>query len=104
MKIENKIREFILKNLYYSEDSPIADEDSFLETGVIDSMGVMELVSFIQSEFGLEVGQHEIVVDNFDSVRKLADFVRRKLSPKRLTELPRQSLPNARPAPAPIET
>ena len=50
MQIENKIHEFIVKNLYYAEDNSIADEDSFLETGVIDSMGVMELVAFIQSD------------------------------------------------------
>ncbi len=79
MEIEDKIREFILKNLYSSEDSFIGDADSFLETGVIDSMGVMELVGFVQKEFGLEVAQQEIVVENFDSVRKLADFVRKKL-------------------------
>ena len=82
MQIEHKIREFIVKNLYYAEDNPIADEDSFLETGVVDSMGVMELVAFIQSEFGVEVAQKEIVVENFDSVRKLANFVRRRLPPK----------------------
>ena len=64
MQIENKIREFILKNLYYTEDSFIGDEDSFLETGVIDSMGVMELVTFIQAEFAIEVAQQEIVVEN----------------------------------------
>ena|SRR6266446_6869455 len=85
MQIEHKIHEFIVKNLYYAEDSSIGDEDSFLETGVIDSMGVMELVAFIQSEFGVEVAQHEIVVENFDSIRKLGDFVRRKL---RLKEPP----------------
>lgn len=82
MQIESKIREFILKNLYYSEDSFINDEDSFLATGVIDSMGVMELQTFIQAEFGLEVAQSEIVVENFDSIRKLADFVSRKLQAK----------------------
>jgi acyl carrier protein len=82
MKTEQQIREFIIKNLYYTEDNPIADEDSFLETGVVDSMGVMELVAFVQSEFGVEVSQQEIVVENFDSIRKLADFVRRKLPPK----------------------
>ena len=79
MKIESKIREFIIKNLYYAEDSPITDEASFLETGVVDSMGVMELVAYIQSEFGVEVAQQEIVVENFDSISKLADFVRTKL-------------------------
>jgi len=79
MEIENKIRQFILTHLYYGEDTSMGDEDSFLETGVIDSMGVMELVFFIQSEFGVEVAQPEIVVENFDSIRKLANFVRRKL-------------------------
>ena len=82
MQIESKIREFILKNLYYSEDSFISDEDSFLATGVIDSMGVMELETFIQSEFAIEVAPSEIVVENFDSIRRLADFVRRKLLAK----------------------
>ena len=79
METEHKIREFIVKNLYYAEDDPIAEEDSFLETGVVDSMGVMELVAFVQSEFGIEVAQHEIVVENFDSIRKLANYVRKKL-------------------------
>src|SRR5262245_45061735 len=90
MQIENNIREFILKNLYYTEDSSINDEDSFLETGVIDSMGVMELVAFIQSEFGVEVAPQEIVVENFDSIRKLADFVRKKC--------PAKEPPNSHPA------
>jgi len=48
MQIEEQIRQFVLQNLYFSEDTPIGDEDSFLKTGVIDSMGVMELVTFVQ--------------------------------------------------------
>ncbi len=82
MTIEQKIREYIIKNLYYAEDNPITDDDSFLETGVVDSMGVMELVTYIQSEFGIEVAQSEIVVENFDSIQKVANFVRRKLPAK----------------------
>jgi acyl carrier protein len=78
METENKIRQFILTNLYYAEEAFIGEDDSFLETGVIDSMGVMELVAFVHSEFGVEVAQQEIVVENFDSIRKLANFVRRK--------------------------
>ncbi len=83
MEIENSIRQFIVKNLYFAEDDFIPDDASFLETGVVDSMGVMELVAFVQSQFGVEVTQEEIVVENFDSIRKLADFVRRKLTLKR---------------------
>jgi len=82
MQLEQKLHEFIIKNLYYAEDNPITEDDSFLETGVVDSMGVMELVAFVQSEFGLEVTQQEMVVENFDSIRKLANFVRRKLPAK----------------------
>ncbi len=89
MQIEHKIREFIINNLYYAEDNPIADEDSFLDTGVVDSMGVMELVAFIQAEFGVEVAQHEIVVENFDSICKLANFVRKKL----LLKAPQHAVP-----------
>jgi acyl carrier protein len=79
MDIQDKIRQFIVKNLYFTGDNDIGAEDSFLETGVVDSMGVMELVGFIQSEFGIEVEQHEITVENFDSIRRLADFVAGKL-------------------------
>jgi acyl carrier protein len=82
MQIEQKIQKFIITNLYYAADNPITEDDSFLETGVVDSMGVMELVAFIQSEFAIEVTQQEIVVENFDSIRKLANFVRQKLPAK----------------------
>src|SRR6516164_5260037 len=78
MKIENQIKQFVLKNLYFTEDNSLDDDASFLETGVVDSTGVMELVAFVQAEFGVTVEPQEIVVDNFDSVSKVARFVRRK--------------------------
>ena len=89
MQIEKQIRQFILQNLYFVEGNSFSEDASFLETGVVDSMGVMELVAFIHSEFGVTAESHEVVVENFDSVRKLADFVRRKLSlSKRGASLP----------------
>ena len=80
MQIENQIKQFILKNLYFAEDNTLDDDASFLETGVVDSTGVMELVAFVQTEFGVPVEPQEIVVENFDSVRKVARFIGRKLS------------------------
>src|SRR6516165_3035374 len=76
MKIENQIKQFVLKNLYFAEDNNLDDDASFLETGVVDSTGVMELVAFVQAEFGVTVEPQEIVVENFDSVSKVARFVR----------------------------
>ena len=79
MNIEDKIREFIIKNLYYAEGAALSDDASFLAEGVIDSMGAMELVAFVESEFKIKVEMSEVVVKNFDSIRKMANFVRRKL-------------------------
>ena len=80
MTIENRIREFILKNLYFVEDHVLGDKDSFLSEGVIDSMGSLELVAFVESAFHIKVEMSEVVVKNFDSVGQLAGFVRRKLA------------------------
>jgi acyl carrier protein len=79
MNIEDKTREFIIKNLYYAEGAALTDDTSFLAEGVIDSMGAMELVAFVESEFKIKVEMSEVVVKNFDSISKLANFVRRKL-------------------------
>ena len=100
MNIENQIKQFILKNLYFADKNSLGDDDSFLETGVVDSTGVMELVAFVQTEFGVTVEAQEIVVDNFDSVSKVARFVRRKTA-----QLPRPDLkaaPVATAEPAPV--
>jgi acyl carrier protein len=79
MSIEEKIRDFILKNLYYTDNADLTEDMSFLAEGVIDSMGAMELVAFVESEFGIKVEMSEVVVKNFDSICKMAAFVRRKL-------------------------
>lgn len=77
--IEAAIRDYIATNLLYSTDGfPHDDDVSFLREGIIDSLGVMELVDFVQKTFGFRVDPPEITPDHFDSVRKLAAFVRRK--------------------------
>ena len=79
--IKGKIRDFIAANLLYSPDGFIyADDASFLQEGIIDSLGVMQLVEFVAKEFNLAVEQGEIVPENFDSVTRLAEFVQRRLT------------------------
>jgi len=80
--IETKIREFIARNLLYSEEEGALRNDvSFLQHGVIDSLGVVELVTFAGSEFGIQIDPIEITPENFDSVDRLAAYIRRKLGP-----------------------
>jgi acyl carrier protein len=79
LAIEAQLRSYIDTNLVYSDELPYKDDSSFLEEGLIDSMGVMELVSYVQSQFGMTVEPSEITPDNFDSIDRLASFIRRKL-------------------------
>ena len=56
------------------------DEASFLEVGIIDSFGFMELLHWVEDEFGISVADDELIPDNFDSVRRLSSFILRKKS------------------------
>jgi acyl carrier protein len=79
MNIEQQIRDYIAKNLIFSNNGyQYADETSFLEEGIVDSQGVMELVLFVEDAFGVKVDDQEIIPDNFDSITNLTAYVRRK--------------------------
>lgn len=76
--IETWVKQYISENILFSDAYPYSDETSFLENGVVDSMNVMELVAYVEETFGVDVADNEIVPSNFDSVRNLAGFLRRK--------------------------
>jgi acyl carrier protein len=70
------IRRYILENFLYTDDENLLQDDvSFLENGVVDSTGVLELVLFVEDTFGIPVQDEEIVPENFDSVNRLAQYV-----------------------------
>jgi acyl carrier protein len=80
MEIETSIKDYIAKNLLFSQDGfPYADDTSFLQEGIIDSLGVMELMAFVKTSYQVAIDPLEITPDHFDSVTKLAAFVRRKV-------------------------
>src|SRR5262245_24494660 len=76
-RILSKIREFITTNFYLAK-SALADGDSLVDRGIIDSTGVLEVVDFLESEFGIAVPMEEMLPENFDSVESIAAFVGRK--------------------------
>ncbi len=78
MVVEAQIKEYIAKNLLFSKGFQYSDDTSFLEEGIVDSQGVMELVAFVEDKFKVCVEDEDIVPDNFDSVSKLASYIRRK--------------------------
>jgi asparagine synthase (glutamine-hydrolysing) len=79
--MKEQIREYILENcMYGAPPEDLEDDVSFLETGILDSTGVMELIAFIEEEFGFQVDDTEMVPNNLDSVRRLCAYVERKTS------------------------
>jgi acyl carrier protein len=79
MSTEAQLRKYILQNFMYTDDeSRLTREMSLIDNGVIDSTGVLELVSFIEESFGVKVEDTELVPDNFDSVTRLLNYIERK--------------------------
>jgi acyl carrier protein len=77
--IELDIRQFVIANFLFGEDNgSLKTDESFLETGIIDSTGVLELVAFLESTYGFRVRDNELTPDNLDSLDRVAAFVRRK--------------------------
>ncbi len=79
MSIETLVQNFILENLFFTDDiGQLPVDASFLEEGIVDSTGVLKLVMFVEETFNVTVEDEEIVPENFDSVQRLARYVQLK--------------------------
>jgi acyl carrier protein len=76
--IEEQVRNFITENFLFGEEKKVADTDSFLENGIIDSTGVLEVVSFVEDTFNIKVKDEEMIPENLDSISNLVSFINKK--------------------------
>lgn len=76
--IKTRVREFIVNNFMFGSSEGIRDDTSFLGEGIIDSTGVLELVTFLEETFDIKVEDEELIPENLDSVENLVDFLKRK--------------------------
>ena len=76
LPLEKQIREFLLSNFYV--DTQLNSDTSLLETGVIDSTGVLEVIGFIEETFGIAVDDEEMLPENLDSIEGISKYVIRK--------------------------
>lgn len=73
------IRKFILTSFLFSDDeTQLSDEESLLDRGIMDSTGVLELVAFLDAEYGVKVADEELLPENLDSVDRIVAFIARK--------------------------
>jgi acyl carrier protein len=77
--IKEKIRTYIAENILFSSNGfPHSDDTSFLDNGIIDSMNILELVVFIEENFGITVEDADLTPDNFDSIDRMAEYIGQK--------------------------
>ncbi len=75
-----QVRQFVVANYLFGHENGLSDHDSFLESGIIDSTGILELIGFIEKTFGIRVENDELVPENLDSIAQVAAYVRSKLN------------------------
>ena len=77
--MKQEIRQFIIEAFLFGDESdPFEDSDSFMQKGIIDSTGVLELISFLEEKYGVTVDDEERIPENLDSIDNLVKFLGRK--------------------------
>jgi acyl carrier protein len=75
-----QIRDFVVQNFLFGQADGLTDEASFLDRGIIDSTGVLELVAYIEKTFEVKVHDDELIPENLDSINAVAGYLQRKLA------------------------
>ena len=79
MSVENRIRDYILENYLFTNDQNMLNSsDSFLQKNVLDSTGMLEVIYFLEDEFGIKVQDDEMIPENLDSVNRIVAFLGKK--------------------------
>ncbi len=77
--IEYELRQFVADNFLFGQAVPLSNDDSFLDQGIIDSTGVLELVAFLEEKYQIKIQDEELAPANLDSINRLTRFLHRKL-------------------------
>jgi len=78
-ELKDKIRTFVVENFLFGNNENLEDTTSFLEEGIIDSTGVLELVTFIEEEFSITVEDEELIPENLDSIYNVTAYLEKKI-------------------------
>ena len=77
--IQKTVRDFIQQNFIFDSNTVLADDESLLGAGIIDSTGVLELIGYLEEKFQLQFGDDELIAENFDTILKITAFLQKKL-------------------------
>jgi len=75
-EIIKKIRDFIVENFLFGNDSEMVDNnDSFMENGIIDSTGILELIEYVEETYNINIEDEELIPENLDSLDNISSFI-----------------------------
>lgn len=78
MEYTEKVKEFIIHNFLFGDAGRIKNDTSFLDSGIIDSTGILEVITFIEETFGIKINDDELLPENLDSIDNISSFINRK--------------------------
>ena len=76
--LKNALRQFITDNFLFGVETAFSDDDSFMENGIIDSTGTLELIMHLEGTYGITVEDEELAPENLDSIDNLTRFITAK--------------------------
>jgi len=79
VSVPERVRKFVLDNFYVEDPESLLDDTSLVKEGIVDSTGMLEVITFLEDAFHIRVADHETVPANLESVALISDFVQRKL-------------------------
>jgi len=80
--LKDKIRVFVMENFLFDDNGDLGDDTSFLEHGIIDSTGILELVAFIEETFEITVKDEELIPENLDSIANVVRYIQENVEYK----------------------
>ena len=78
ISVEQQIRQFVLEYFYVTDPGSLTDDTPLIDSGLVDSTGMMGVILHLESEFGIQVGDREATPENLGSIARIADYVARK--------------------------
>jgi acyl carrier protein len=79
LETRKKVKTFIIDNFLFGDESGLENDTSFLDVGIIDSTGVLELISFLEDHFKIQIEDAEVIPENLDSIEQVTAFLERKM-------------------------
>jgi len=76
----DRIRQFVLEKFPLARKRSVKDSDELLESGIVDSLGILDLVALLETEFGLTVSDDDLLPENFRSIERISEFAQQRRS------------------------